>query len=127
MGMTIGPYPDRRTACHDFNVRMEDARIVVSDEVRLNRSEEEQNGFYLYCSLCMLIRWFFRTMEWLFVKWYQPDLASYMSQTSASMEKLRILIKRGEEAAYAPDQLILEGEDWNSGDKNTLISTPLLG
>jgi hypothetical protein len=121
MGMTIGPYPDGMTAHHDFNVRMDEGRIVVSDEVRLNRNEA---GF----CFCCLIRLVVRMFEWTLLRWYQPDLASYMSQTAASMEKLRRLIERGEGAAYASNESMMEGDDWDGGNNDaTLISSPLLG
>jgi hypothetical protein len=124
MGMTIGPYPDGMTAHHDFNVKMDEERIVVSDEVRLHRNEAD-----CFC-FCWIMRLIFRMFEWILVRWYQPDLASYMSQTAASMEKLRRLIERGEGAAYASDELMMERDDWEGGGNNdatTLISSPLLG
>eukprot|EP00956_Cyclotella_meneghiniana_P018053 scaffold29847_cov74-Cyclotella_meneghiniana.AAC.2 len=114
MGMTIGPYPDGMTAFHNFNVRMQDDCIIVSDEVQLNRSDEEHMSYHFYC-FCRIANVLFKVLQWILIRWYQPDLASYMSQTSASMEKLRILIDKGEEGAYAVEE--------GGGD---LISAPLL-
>ena len=126
MCMTIGPYPDGMMAYHDFNVRMEqEHRIVVADEVRLQRVEAESS--YFYCFFCSILRWIMRVIQWVFVRWYQPDLASYMSQTTASMEKLRLLIERGEGAAFAADEFVMEGGDLEGGENVTLISAPLLG
>lgn len=123
MGMTIGPYSNGMTVYHSFNVRVDDERMIISDEVRLHRSEV-QNRYY-FCCICGLLRAFFRIVEWLLFRWYQPDLASYMSQTKSSLEKLRNLVERGEGGAYATDELVMEGDEW---DKNTaLISAPLLG
>jgi hypothetical protein len=127
MGMTIGPYPDGMTAYHDFNVRMDENQVIVTDEVRLHRSKDDHDSYYFSCFLCGIIHWFMRVFGWILLRWYQPDLASYMSQTTASMEKLRRLIERGEGAAYASEQLVMEGGDWDGGDNATLISAPLLG
>ena len=127
MGMTIGPYPDGMTAYHDFHVRIDADRVVIADEVRLHRLEENKRIYYFFCFICGMVRWFWRVIKWISMKWYQPDLASYMSQTAMSMEKLRILIERGEVAAFASEKLVIEGSDWEGGENATLISAPLLG
>ena len=128
MGMTIGPYPDGMTVHHDFHVRIDADRILIADDVRLHRLEDSQMSYYSFCCLCGMLRWFWRVIKWISIKWYQPDLASYMSQTTSSMEKLKILIERGEVVAFASEKLVMEGNNWECGDNNaTLISAPLLG
>lgn len=121
MGMTIGPYPDGMTAFHNFNVRMQNDCIVISDEVQLDRSGEEGTSYHFYC-FCRIASGLFKVLQWTLIRWYQPDLASYMSQTSTSMEKLRMLIYKGEEGAYALEDsecgCLEEGGD--------LISAPLM-
>ncbi|KAL7516024.1 hypothetical protein ACHAWX_001083 [Stephanocyclus meneghinianus] len=126
MGMTVF-YGKRGsggsvTVHHDFNVKREGERIVILDEVRLHPSDEEDEGgrrYYFYCFLCVMIRFIWRLVEWMFVRWYQPDLASYMAQTVTSLEKLRMLIEQ--EAAQ------MEREDLEGGNNADLISAPLLG
>ena len=123
MGMTLGPYPDGfmcssgTTAHHTFTVRMSDDDetsvgnenhdhrrcIVVSDEVRLSNSaadsdfSEMRRSWHLCCFLFGLFERLFR--------WYQPDLASYLQQTITSMDKLRLLVERGETDRYATGSL----------------------
>ncbi|KAL7486655.1 hypothetical protein ACHAW6_013087 [Cyclotella cf. meneghiniana] len=126
MGMTVfygkGGSGGSVTVHHDFNVKREGERIVILDEVRLHPSDEEEEGgrrYYFYCFLCAMIRFIWRLVEWMFVRWYQPDLASYMAQTVTSLEKLRMLIEQ--EAAQ------MEREDLEGGNNADLISAPLLG
>ena len=123
MGMTLGPYPDGfmcssgTTAHHTFTIRMSDDDetsvgnenddhrrcIVVSDEVRLSNSaadsdfSETRRSWHLCCFLFGLFERLFR--------WYQPDLASYLQQTITSMDKLRLLVERGETDRYATGSL----------------------
>ncbi|KAK1741376.1 hypothetical protein QTG54_007854 [Skeletonema marinoi] len=145
VGLTLGPYPDRLfhgTMAHhtfhlsvmagdeEYGVGMGGQKIVIMDEVRLQREGDEvglngkRNG-YCYCAL---FRVFFALFEWITVLWYQPDLASYMAQTISSMEKLRTLIERGESAAHAGGELVMEADDWESGDGvDTSMQYPLLG
>jgi len=147
VGLTLGPYPDRlfhgTMAHHTFhlNVVTDDdeeygvsmggrQKIVITDEVRLQREGEEvglngkRNGYYY----CALLRVLFALFEWITVLWYQPDLASYMAQTISSMEKLRTLIERGESAAHAGGELVMEADDWEGGGgNNTSMRSPLLG
>jgi hypothetical protein len=147
VGLTLGPYPDRlfhgTMAHHTFHVSvvsdeeygggMGRQKIVISDEVRLQREGDEvgfngkRNG-YCYCALFRVL---FALLEWITVLWYQPDLASYMAQTISSMEKLRTLIERGgETAAHAGGELVMEADDWEGGgggDGNTSMRSPLLG
>ncbi len=98
--------------------------IVISDEVRLQRGGDDNfSGTTRSCCLCSLFRCMIGFLEWLVLfRWYQPDLASYMSQTISSMEKLRTLIERGEAAAYAGGEVITEGD---GGENN--INVSLLG
>lgn len=158
VGLTLGPFPDRlfhgTMAHHTFHVSVvnvdEDEeiglgmglggigsrqKIVISDEVRLQREGDDEGGFinggrkrngYCYCALFRVL---FSIIEWITVLWYQPDLASYMSQTISSMEKLRTLIEcGGETGAYASGELVMEAEDWEEGGRgNTSIRSPLLG
>lgn len=148
VGLTLGPYPDRlfhgTMAHHTFhlNVVTDDdeeygvgimggrQKIVITDEVRLQREGDEvglngkRNG-YCYCALFRVL---FALFEWITVLWYQPDLASYMAQTISSMEKLRTLIERGESAAHAGGELVMEADDWEGGGgNNTSMRSPLLG
>ena len=158
VGLTLGPFPDRlfhgTMAHHTFHVSVvnvdEDEeiglgmglggmgsrqKIVISDEVRLQREGDDEGGFmnggrkrngYCYCALFRVL---FSIIEWITVLWYQPDFASYMSQTISSMEKLRVLIEcGGETGAYASGELVMEAEDWEEGGRgNTSIRSPLLG
>lgn len=158
VGLTLGPFPDRlfhgTMAHHTFHVSVvnvdEDEeiglgmgftgigsrqKIVISDEVRLQREGDDEGGFinggrkrngYCYCALFRVL---FSIIEWVTVLWYQPDLASYMSQTISSMEKLRTLIEcGGETGAYASGELVMEAEDWEEGNRgNISIRSPLLG
>lgn len=156
VGLTLGPFPDRlfhgTMAHHTFHVSVvnvdEDEeiglglggmgsrqKIVISDEVRLQREGDDEGGFinggrkrngYCYCALFRVL---FSIIEWITVLWYQPDLASYMSQTISSMEKLRTIIEcGGETGAYASGELVMEAEDWEEGGRgNTSIRSPLLG
>ena len=96
--------------------------MIVADVVRLHREDEERR--YYYCCFCGIVRFIIRILEWLLFRWYQPDLASYMSQTVGSLEKLRLLIERGEGGAYASNDL--EGGDLD-GENGDMISAPLLG
>ena len=142
IGVTLGPYPDGwcngTMAYHTFSVRAvcdeenkttkNRERIVISDEVRLQRGgDEDLNGVRNNCGYCFILRLFWGLFEWLFLRWYQPDLASFMSQTIASLEKLRSLVERGESMAFAGDELVMDGVDWEEGNANELISAPLLG
>jgi hypothetical protein len=149
VGLTLGPYPDRlfhgTMAHHTFHVSvvsdeeygvggsMGGQKIVISDEVRLQREGDDEVGFngkrngYCYCAVFRVL---FALLEWITVLWYQPDLASYMAQTISSMEKLRTLIERGETGAHAGGELVMEAEDWEGGgggDGNTSMRSPLLG
>ena len=148
VGLTLGPYPDRlfhgTMAHHTFHVSVvadeeygvgsmgSGQKIVITDEVRLQREGDEvgfngkRNG-YCYCALFRVL---FALFEWITVRWYQPDLASYMAQTISSIEKLRTLIERGgETAAHAGGELVMEAEDWEGGDGDgtTAMRSPLLG
>eukprot|EP00571_Detonula_confervacea_P011438 CAMPEP_0172304062 /NCGR_PEP_ID=MMETSP1058-20130122/5519_1 /TAXON_ID=83371 /ORGANISM="Detonula confervacea, Strain CCMP 353" /LENGTH=658 /DNA_ID=CAMNT_0013015135 /DNA_START=44 /DNA_END=2020 /DNA_ORIENTATION=+ len=149
IGMTLGPYPDGllcfqsgTMAYHTFNIRMSDYEsgtadnsqcIMISDEVRLQRGgDEDFNGTrrkIRSCCICSVIRFILRFLEWaLFFRWYQPDLASYMQQTISSMEKLGALVERGESAAYAGGELIIDGDDWGGENANNeTMGTPLIG
>eukprot|EP00986_Skeletonema_menzelii_P009439 scaffold4301_cov144-Skeletonema_menzelii.AAC.6 len=147
VGLTLGPYPDRLfhgTMAHhtfllsvvaddeEYGVGTGGQKIVITDEVRLQREGEEvglngkRNG-YCYCAFFRVV---FALFEWITVLWYQPDLASYMAQTISSMEKLRTLIERGESAAHAGGELVMEADDWEGGGGgggNTSMRSPLLG
>ena len=146
VGLTLGPYPDRLhhgTMAHhtfhfnivadeEYGVSTGSQKIVITNEVRLQREGDEvgsngkRNG---YCN-CAFFRILFALIEWITVLWYQPDLASYMAQTISSMEKLRTLIERGESAAHAGGELVMEAEDWEGGGDgggNTSMRSPLLG
>lgn len=147
IGMTLGPYPDGilcfqagTMAYHTFTIRMSDHEsgitaengqcIIISDEVRLQRGcDNDFNGTRIransLCGICSVIRLILGFLEWaLFFRWCQPDLASYMQQTISSMNKLRAVVERGESAAYAGGELIVDGDDWEGTD---IMGTPLLG
>ena len=136
VGMTIGPFPDGlcngTVAFHSFTVRVWDEesgvgnqRLVVSDEVRLQRGGDEALSGNRSCGYCLILRLLIRFIEWLFLRSYQPDLASFMSQTISSMEVLRLLIERGESAAYVGNELVVEISDWEGGGDTP--DAPLLG
>jgi len=152
MGMTLGPYPDGfmcnsgTMAYHTFRIRIKDEEeaaieiggpgsstsrrcVVISDEVRLQRDEDNSfNGMQRSCCLCFILRFILGFLERaILFRWYKPDLASYMQQTISSMEKLRSLVERGESAAYHGGELIMDDEQWQSGNDNRSLGTPLLG
>jgi len=139
IGMTLGPYPDGfhgTMAYHTYTIRMSDKesgiangerrRVIISDEVRLQRGDKEGfNGARRNCCIYSILRFLLGFLEWvLCFQLYQPDLASYMQQTISSMEKLRTLVERGESAAYAGGELIMDGDDLEEGNA---MGTPLLG
>ena len=146
VGMTLGPFPDGflcqegTMAHHTFSIRMVDEEsgntedrirgryITVSDEVRLQRGTEEGfNERTRSCFISTILRVLLGFLEWaLLFRYYQPDLASYMTQTISSMEKLRALIERGESAAYAGGELVMDGDDMGGENANNKI-IPLLG
>ncbi|KAL7470694.1 hypothetical protein ACHAXS_010945 [Conticribra weissflogii] len=136
IGMTLGPFPDRwmkgTLAYHTFNVRaVEDEngqRIVITDEVRLQRDGDGNfNGDSFVCGYCIIFRLLFVLIEWFLFRWYQPDLASFMSQTMSSLMKLRDLIERGETMAYAGDDIATDRNNSEGGNSADMISAPLLG
>ena len=59
----------------------------------------------------------------LCIRLYKPDLASYIQHTISSMEKLLTLVERGESAAYAGGELIMDVNDLEEGNA---MGTPLL-
>ncbi|KAL7436862.1 hypothetical protein ACHAXH_005098 [Discostella pseudostelligera] len=149
MGMTLGPYPDGlcnsgTMAHHTFRTRIKDEEeaaiggpgsrtsrrcVVISDEVRLQRDENNDfNGTQRSCCLCFILRFILGFFERaILFRWYKPDLASYMQQTISSMEKLRTLLERGESAAYHGSELIMDDEEWQCVNDNRSLGTPLLG
>ena len=109
----------------DYSIRRR--HVVISDEVRLQRGTEEGFNETRSCFVCTILRVLLGCLEWaLLFRYYQPDLASYMTQTISSMEKLRALIERGESAAYAGGELIMDGGDTEGQNANS-TSIPLLG
>lgn len=134
IGMTLGPFPDRfmrgTMAYHTFNVRaVEDEsgqRIVISDEVRLQRDGDDC-GDRLDCGYCFIFRLLFMSIEWFLFQWYRPDLASFMSQTMSSFMKLRDLIERGETMAYSGGNFATAQNYIEERNLDDVISAPLLG
>jgi len=134
IGMTLGPFPDRfvkgTMAYHTFYVRaVEDEsgqRIVISDEVRLQRDGDDC-GDRFDCRYCFIFRLLFMSIEWFLFRWYQPDLASFMSQTMSSFMKLRDLIERGETMAYAGGNIATAQNFIEERNLDDVISAPLLG
>jgi len=144
IGMTLGPYPDGflcnsgTTAYHAFSIRMNDEEssaanqrrcIVVSDEVRLQRGADEGfDGARSSFFICSIFRFLFAFLEWALLSWYRPDLVSYQSQTISSLNKLRVLVERGESAAYSGNgERMTESNAWGQPSSNKTMDTPLLG
>lgn len=146
MGMTLGPYPDGflcnsgTMAYHTFRIRISNEEdgscsgtsrryVTISDEVRLQRDQDNDfNGIRRSCCLCLILRFMLGLLERaILIRWYKPDLASYMQQTVSSMEKLRSLVERGESAAYHGGELIMNDEEWQGGSDNGTLRSPLLG
>eukprot|EP00580_Thalassiosira_gravida_P015043 CAMPEP_0201666986 /NCGR_PEP_ID=MMETSP0494-20130426/10665_1 /ASSEMBLY_ACC=CAM_ASM_000839 /TAXON_ID=420259 /ORGANISM="Thalassiosira gravida, Strain GMp14c1" /LENGTH=712 /DNA_ID=CAMNT_0048146571 /DNA_START=435 /DNA_END=2573 /DNA_ORIENTATION=- len=155
IGMTLGPYPDGflcnsgTMAYHTFTIRMSDdeesssidnvgnnngRHVVISDEVRLQRGGNDDDGVFdgtrrrrsRLCCIGSMFHFLFGLLEWA-LYWYQPDLTSYMQQTISSMNNLRVLVERGESAAYAGGELIMDGNDWEGENVDGTMGAPLLG
>mmetsp|Transcript_76 Transcript_76/g.160 ORF Transcript_76/g.160 Transcript_76/m.160 type:complete len:753 (+) Transcript_76:246-2504(+) len=154
IGMTLGPYPDGflcnsgTMAYHTFTIRMSDdeessspdnvgdnngRHVIISDEVRLQRGGNDDDGGFdgtrrrrsRLCCIGSMFRFLFGLLEWA-LYWFQPDLASYMQQTISSMSNLRVLVERGESAAYAGGELIMDGDDWEAENVDGTMGAPLL-
>ena len=129
---------------HTFTVRISDDGeevgndmrcVVISDEVRLQRGGVDDDFIGTKrnksCCICSIVNVILGLIEWvLFYRWYQPDLASYMQQSCASLENLRSLVERGgssTECHHSNGEIIMDGNDWQGENVTQTLRSPLLG